>query len=73
MTSFYAPLFENLSHNGNIMGVPQAYYTFGIFVNKSLYEQNGIPLPQTWPELLAAVEQLSGNGVIPFSDTSRRW
>jgi ABC-type glycerol-3-phosphate transport system substrate-binding protein len=68
--SFYAPLFENLSHNGNIMGVPQAYYTFGIFVNKSLYEQHGIPLPQTWPELLAAVEQLYGNGVIPFSDTS---
>ena len=68
--SFYSALFENLTHNGKILGVPQAYFTFGIFVNKSLYEEYGIPLPQTWPELVAAVGELGANGVVPFSDTS---
>ncbi len=39
----------------------------GVFYNKDLFAANGIEVPQTWDELVAASEKLLAAGIQPFS------
>lgn len=41
----------------------------GLFYNKDVLEENGIELPTTYSELLAACETLEANGVTPFASS----
>jgi raffinose/stachyose/melibiose transport system substrate-binding protein len=47
--------------------LPYEYNIEGIFYNKKIFRENGIEVPGTWDELLAAAEKLDAEGVQPFS------
>lgn len=56
---------ENLY--GGFKVLPYEYNIEGIWYNKQLFEEQGIEVPQTWDELVAAAEQFEQAGVTPFS------
>jgi raffinose/stachyose/melibiose transport system substrate-binding protein len=47
--------------------LPYQYNIEGIWYNKQLFTANGIAVPGTWDELVAAAGKLQGAGVTPFS------
>ncbi len=47
--------------------VPISYNTSGVFYNKDMYEENGLSIPSTWPEMLENCEKLKAAGITPFT------
>ncbi|MFD3729233.1 ABC transporter substrate-binding protein [Streptomyces sp. NPDC058671] len=54
-------------YGGKLQALPYEYNIEGIFYNKKLFKENGVAVPGTWDELLAASEKLNAKGVQPFS------
>lgn len=50
-------------------GVPYATNSSGIIYNKDIFDANGIAVPTTFSELIAACEKLQSAGVTPFELT----
>ncbi len=42
--------------NGKIYAMPFALNSFGIYCNKTMFEEAGLKLPATWSELMAVCE-----------------
>src|SRR6516164_1344093 len=40
--------------NGKQWGIPYAYYQWGVYYRKDLFEKYGISVPKTWEEFIAA-------------------
>ncbi len=56
------------THEGKIYCIPYTYDTgWQIYYNPQILEANGIDVPQTYEEFLAALETLKSAGVIPIS------
>ncbi|WP_027721330.1 ABC transporter substrate-binding protein [Maridesulfovibrio zosterae] len=55
---------------GDIYGVPLMAVSHGIYYNKSFFEKENIPIPQTWEELLAIAERIKKMGIVPFANTT---
>lgn len=53
--------------DGNIYAVPLTGFYEGLFVNKKIFEENGLDLPTDWDKLTTAVKTLSAKGIIPLS------
>lgn len=53
--------------DGNIYAAPLTGFYEGLFVNKKLFEENGLELPTDWEKLKTAVKTLSAKGIIPIS------
>ncbi|WP_229716978.1 ABC transporter substrate-binding protein [Paenibacillus aceti] len=53
--------------DGNIYAAPLTGFYEGLFVNKKIFEENGLELPTDWDKLTAAVKTLSAKGIIPLS------
>jgi multiple sugar transport system substrate-binding protein len=51
-----ASAMPSLTIDGKQWGVPYTYYQWGIYYNKSAYEQVGATVPETWDEFLANCE-----------------
>ncbi|MFE9686262.1 ABC transporter substrate-binding protein [Streptomyces sp. NPDC006285] len=52
---------------GKLEVLPYEYNIEGIFYNKKTFQENGIAVPATWPELVEAAAELRAAGVQPFS------
>jgi multiple sugar transport system substrate-binding protein len=50
---------------GNEIFVPTSYYWVTVYYKKSVWEEAGAEVPETWDELLVAAETLEANGVVP--------
>jgi raffinose/stachyose/melibiose transport system substrate-binding protein len=62
------------SESGEPFAVPIAAVSHGIYYNQDLFEANGIAVPTTWEELLAAAQTLQDAGVTPFANgTKDEW
>jgi multiple sugar transport system substrate-binding protein len=48
-----ASALPSMTIDGKQWGVPYTYYQWGIYYNKSVYEQAGVEVPTTWEEFLA--------------------
>ncbi|NNH07333.1 extracellular solute-binding protein [Cellulomonas fimi] len=57
---------ENL-YDGGVYVLPTEFNVEGIWYNKKLFADNGIEVPGTWSEMVAAADTLSAAGVQPFS------
>ena len=57
------------SADGAVDGLPYAANASGVLYNVELFEEQGIAVPQTFDELVAAAEQLQAAGVTPFYGT----
>lgn len=54
---------------GAVNGVPFAANASGVLYNEELFAENGVEVPQTWPDFLEVAETLEANGVVPFYGT----
>lgn len=52
---------------GKQWGIPFAYYQWGVYFRKDLFDKYGISVPKSWEELLAAGKKLKENGITPFT------
>ncbi|MDE2093785.1 MAG: extracellular solute-binding protein [Burkholderiales bacterium] len=57
----------SMTINGKQWGVPYTYYQWGIYYRKDIFAKNGIAVPTTWNELVAACAKLKAAGVTPFA------
>ena len=53
--------------DGVVYAIPARPYYEGLFVNTDLFEQYGLPLPDTWDHLEAAVAGFAAAGVTPIA------
>jgi raffinose/stachyose/melibiose transport system substrate-binding protein len=64
---FYPSGLEWTVLNDQIIGLGLEYEFVGVFVNKTLMEQEGFEIPETLDEVLAFCEEASARGYIPFA------
>ena len=68
MSPIVAVAQEAVTVDDRVWGVPSGRYTVGIGYHRNLFEQAGVTgEPATWAELRAAMEQLLGAGITPYS------
>ena len=56
-----------ITFDGKQHAVPWAYYQWGVYYRKDLFEKYGIAVPTTWYEFVKACETLKSNGIIPIT------
>ena len=59
-------------YGGKLNVLPYQYNVEGVWYNKKLFADNGIPAPKTWDEFVAAGEKLKGAGVQPLSASGKQ-
>ena len=71
-------LTEGMSHakkpmtiGGKQWGIPYTYYQWGVYYRKDIFEANGISVPTTWDEFVAACATLKAAGVTPITIGSK--
>ncbi|MCC6260491.1 MAG: extracellular solute-binding protein [Anaerolineales bacterium] len=57
--------------SGEPYAVPIAAVSHGIFYNKDLFAANGIEVPTSWEDLMAASQKLLDAGVTPFANGTK--
>ena len=57
--------------DGEPYAVPIIAVSHGIYYNKDLFAANGIEIPATWEDLMAAAKTLQDAGVIPFANGTK--
>lgn len=62
----YVQTIKDVSQLEQVYGIPYLANANAIIYNKTIFEENGISIPQTWEELLAVAEKLKSAGVTPF-------
>ena len=56
---------------GKQWGIPYTYYQWGVYYRKDLFEANGISVPTTWDEFVAACATLKAAGITPITIGSK--
>ena len=56
---------------GEPYAVPIAAVSHGIYYNQDMFAANGIAVPQTWEELMAAAAKLKAAGITPFGNGTK--
>src|SRR6478736_5564240 len=51
---------------GRTSALPYSVMAASVIYNKQIFAEQGIEVPQTWDELIAACEKLKAAGVTPF-------
>ncbi|GAK14627.1 ABC transporter substrate-binding protein [Geomicrobium sp. JCM 19039] len=57
--------------DGSIYGVPLTLNSGVIFYNESIFEEQGLAIPETYDELLEVSQQLQANDIIPIAQGGR--
>lgn len=72
--AFSEGMRDIVSYRGQAMGLPIAYYHWGIYYHKPLFEELGVLPPATWDELIRVGEVLNRKGITPFAlGTRAHW
>ncbi|MFC3690258.1 ABC transporter substrate-binding protein [Aquipuribacter hungaricus] len=68
VTPSYAEVIADLgaSAPGAVNGVPFAANASGVLYNEEIFAANGVEVPQTWDELIAAAQTFEAAGITPF-------
>lgn len=65
---FLGNAFDAVSGDGKVWGIPAEDTSVAVvYYNTELFAKHGLTPPRTWPDLLAVVEKLKGQGVAPFA------
>lgn len=60
--------------SGERYAVPIAAVSHGIYYNQDVFAAQGIEIPKTWEDLMAAAEKIKAAGLIPFANgTKDEW
>lgn len=66
--SFPASTIENFSTGDTLYGVPYQGLLTGLWVNKKILADNGVDMPKSFDDLLAAAEKLNAAGITTISN-----
>lgn len=58
---------SSMTIDGKKWGVPYTYYQWGIYYNKGVFAKQGVAVPKTWEELLAASAKFKAANIAPFA------
>ncbi len=58
-----ASALPSMTMDGKQWGVPYTYYQWGIYYNRSVYEQVGVEVPETWDEFVANCAKFKEAGI----------
>lgn len=67
LSDFDAVTLDYGRRGGVLNGIPIAMNAETVYVNKTLYDQYGLDIPETWDDLRAAAAVMSKDGVYPMS------
>ncbi len=56
---------EGNEYNGKLYGIPVSADMWVLYVNKSLFQKAGVPLPTSWEDVIAAAPKFKAIGVTP--------
>ena len=59
------------SYDGGIYGMTFGKAASGFFVNARLFRENNVEIPQTWDQLMTAIDRFRAAGITPIITTSR--
>ncbi len=62
---------ESSEFNGTLYGIPASADMWVVFINKSLFQKAGVPIPATWEDVIASVPQFRAIGVTPVVTNGR--
>ncbi len=54
------------SQDGKIYGVPSMCSAAGFFYNKTMFDEQGLKIPETWDEFMTAIKTFKGAGITPI-------
>jgi multiple sugar transport system substrate-binding protein len=57
----------SMTVDGKQWGIPVAYYQWGVYYRKDIFDKYGIAVPKTWDEFLAAGKKLKENNITPMT------
>lgn len=63
-----ALLSNSLRADKKVYAVPFASQTLGLFINKDVFDKNGLKAPETWDELMQVGKALKDKGIIPIAN-----
>lgn len=58
---------NTLSYNGELYGLPKEMDAMLVYYNKTMFDENGWKVPNSWEELIDLCEKMTEQGVLPFS------
>lgn len=73
LQDFLPSSLEPVTIDGKIYGVPEVMHSDGLIYNKTMLEELGLELPQTWDKFLQLCETLKDLGIIPVALDSEWW
>ena len=69
-----AKLLESCEYQGRIYCVPVNIHSFQwMWLNRGVYEDNGLPVPTNWTEFVESAPALKEKGVIPLAVGGEPW
>jgi raffinose/stachyose/melibiose transport system substrate-binding protein len=64
---FFAGSTRDFSYNGKLYGLPRNQDMTTIFINRGIFETNGVKIPTTYTELKDAAKALRAKGIQPIA------
>lgn len=65
---------DNFTFDNKIYGLPMYLWSAVLYCNQELFDKNGVKIPETYDELLSAVEVFNKKGIIPMTcGEKERW
>lgn len=65
--TFTDGIFDSLTYDGRIMGVPTCFAAACVYYNTKMFEDAGVEVPTTYDELLSVCQKLQDAGYTPIS------
>lgn len=59
--------------DGKVYGVPEVMHSDGILYNRTMFEELGLQVPETWEAFIELCETLQDHGIIPIAFDSEWW
>ncbi|GGH11971.1 ABC transporter substrate-binding protein [Paenibacillus segetis] len=73
LSDFLPASLEPVTIDGKVFGAPEVMHSDGLLYNKTMFEELGLQVPQTWDEFIALCETLKQKGIIPVAMDSEWW
>ncbi len=65
--SFTGGIFERLTYDGKVMGVPTNFAAACVFYNTEIFEKTGVAVPKTWDEFMDVCQKIQDAGYAPLT------
>ena len=62
-----AGITQNFTYDGKVYGLPLQMQAGALYCNTELFDTNGVKIPETYEELLAAVKAFNAKGITPMT------